>query len=1013
MTVNNDELRRRSASPHRREKPNPAGTEVTRYPIHYSPASVADINCDALPPTDAVSDMQLAYREEPASEEEVLAIGRTTLAGMSLGAVVISLALVLLGPVVPVSATLSLSALVVLLLLFLVIRSQHVTPLRIVLAISGPPVVALMLHAVAAILRYRVAGVVTFGLLSVVMVPVLIGSAFPFFYDWLLAHPKLRPKTRSEHQFLRANVEGQAILLLFGIAIAVILTSLMSNSLGVLVAVLGCAVLGSQLHVKQDSSEFSLPEGCRYGLRLFAHYIHYGSNPSLAAGVWYPTESVVKRQLKIAGFLLPCVLTIACATSGFSVWDLPVSREAFESTFAASLEDESSAELLVALAPSADWEEYVAVSLREENRDASFDQESSDAELQPKPVSKEQKEFLGRVLDSSPALWVVVATLGVLSGELWMLWVLVLSIVFGLAISVLLPLAVLRPALKACWLFESNDFPGLDDDERPLWQCFVDRMRSSPHELTTEEGDVIREMDHTFFGVSAVTDYPVILHKPLFDEHCYIVGQTGSGKTALGIMPLLIQLIRGSADAPSTQTTADSPTSSAETPTEESLNTAEQPDASTRPSGASSEYTPPEDATPMVILDLKGDPALFHTVRAEAEARGQEFRFFTPERDLATHVFNPFSNFASQSRTLLQVCQLILDALGLNHGEGYGRSYFTRQNREALFDALNTDPPPQTFKELNDILKSFRGRPNYPDIFELVSTIHALTQYPQLETIEPVSDPSTSIHMPTVLERRQVVYFWLPAAIESITVREIGKLALFSLLSASIDRQRSGQDTRRTYLCIDEFQRLAGENFRIVLEQARSYGLSCFMANQTQADLKLPEFDLRPTVRTNTRVKMHFGVTDVAEILEISQLSGQEIAVMESWAHMTTKKNNVRESTTSTETLKDRLLVSDILNATDHPRRCILHVTRGSGYSQWAGLPTVVDCFYPISRELYVARSNAAWPVMESIPGTTTSGTDVSDIDRQRNRALVEEQDDALAALFDEADGKLRGVSQD
>ncbi|MFT4556162.1 MAG: hypothetical protein ACI92S_001502, partial [Planctomycetaceae bacterium] len=109
MTVNNDELRRRSASPHRREKPNPAGTEVTRYPIHYSPASVADINCDALPPTDAVCDMQLAYREEPASEEEVLAIGRTTLAGMSLGAVVISLALVLLGPVVPVSATLSLS----------------------------------------------------------------------------------------------------------------------------------------------------------------------------------------------------------------------------------------------------------------------------------------------------------------------------------------------------------------------------------------------------------------------------------------------------------------------------------------------------------------------------------------------------------------------------------------------------------------------------------------------------------------------------------------------------------------------------------------------------------------------------------------------------------------------------------------------------------------------------------------------------------------------------------------
>jgi hypothetical protein len=34
---------------------------------------------------------------------------------------------------------------------------------------------------------------------------------------------------------------------------------------------------------------------------------------------------------------------------------------------------------------------------------------------------------------------------------------------------------------------------------------------------------------------------------------------------------------------------------------------------------------------------------------------------------------------------------------------------------------------------------------------------------------------------------------------------------------------------------------------------------------------------------------------------------------------------------------------------------------------------------------------------------------DVSDVDRQRNRALVQEQDDALATLFDEADEKLRG----
>lgn len=480
-----------------------------------------------------------------------------------------------------------------------------------------------------------------------------------------------------------------------------------------------------------------------------------------------------------------------------------------------------------------------------------------------------------------------------------------------------------------------------------------------------------------------MADFPVLLHKRLLEEHCYIVGQTGSGKTSLGIMPLLMQMLRGTMPSPIPNLPATSPPA------------------------------PSSDLTPIVILDLKGDPALFHTIKAEAEARGQEFRFFTPERGLATHVFNPFSNFSTENRTLIQLCQLILDALGLNHGEGYGRSYFTRQNREALFDALNTQPAPKTFQELSDVLKTFRGRPAYPDIFELVSTIHALTQYPQLETIEPVSRPDQAIHMPTVLERRQVVYFWLPAAIESITVREIGKLALFSLLSAAIDRQRSGATQHRVFLVIDEFQRLVGDNFRIILEQARSFGLSVIMANQTMADLNTPTFDLRPTVRTNARVKISFGITDPSEIEELSKLSGQEIARLRTYSFSRSFASGSTNRTRGwAEHFKNRFLVSDILGVTDHPRRCILHVTRGSGYSQFAGLPTMVDCFHPLTKAEYDLRCNAPWPVFEPDKGQITSDSDMSEIDRQRNRTLVQEQEDVLKNLFEKADGKFRAKTQ-
>ena len=118
-------------------------------------------------------------------------------------------------------------------------------------------------------------------------------------------------------------------------------------------------------------------------------------------------------------------------------------------------------------------------------------------------------------------------------------------------------------------------------------------------------------------------------------------------------------------------------------------------------------FAPPP---PMVIIDLKGDPALFHTVRLEAEERRRQlgitdprdpryaFRFFTSEKGKATHHFNPFQSLESSSRSLIQICHLFLDSLSLSHGEGYGRSYYSRKNRHLLYEALEAEPRPRSFE---------------------------------------------------------------------------------------------------------------------------------------------------------------------------------------------------------------------------------------------------------------------------------------------------------------------------
>ncbi|MCX6602245.1 MAG: hypothetical protein NTV52_01480 [Acidobacteria bacterium] len=185
---------------------------------------------------------------------------------------------------------------------------------------------------------------------------------------------------------------------------------------------------------------------------------------------------------------------------------------------------------------------------------------------------------------------------------------------------------------------------------------------------------------------------PLFLHEKILAEHCYIVGPSGAGKSSLGIMPLLIQLMRGS------KTVADKPS----------------------------------DPYPVVVLDLKGDSALFHTVKIEAEKRGQKFQFFTTEKQSPTYRFNPFRGFDRGSRSVAQLCQLILDALNLNHGKGYGRSYYTERSRNVLSRTLKRKRNIQSFDELHAELRETVARADIRtkgDAFELLSVIEMLTEY--------------------------------------------------------------------------------------------------------------------------------------------------------------------------------------------------------------------------------------------------------------------------------------------
>ena len=514
-------------------------------------------------------------------------------------------------------------------------------------------------------------------------------------------------------------------------------------------------------------------------------------------------------------------------------------------------------------------------------------------------LSKQTADYLS----TGPGAWVSLAIDSALMGKAEAVW----AILFGFLQSLFFPILIF---LMTCLAVFGRALPHfaerLEAWKSPVsdWEGYVYRLQHSP---------VPAAREHLWLGVHATEDYPVLLHRSILAEHAHLLGDSGSGKTALGMTPILAQLV----------SLADSA---------------------------------------IVIIDLKGDMALFQAARAGA---GERFKFFTNEVGKATYAFNPVAQMASDHLSLNQVCEVFLSALGLEHGEGYGRSYYARVARSVLSKTLTEYPELGSFQELRDRVSKIASTvQDVDDAFELIAVIESLAEFPQLNHVGEDEAAKQAIHMPTAIQRREVVYFWLPAAIESATVREIAKLALYTLFSSAYQHQRGHQDSAQVWVFIDEFQHIASLNFKLILQQARSMGLGMILANQSDSDLWTTDADLKSTVQTNTRFKQIFSMSNPKEREELSRASGETL-------YYTGRLDASGEATGGFERIGPRLMANDIIALSDEPDTSIVLISRGAGYAQFGGYAFAVRGSYHITLEEYERRKNAPWP--EGSAATVTS----------------------------------------
>ena len=377
---------------------------------------------------------------------------------------------------------------------------------------------------------------------------------------------------------------------------------------------------------------------------------------------------------------------------------------------------------------------------------------------------------------------------------------------------------------------------------------------------------------HLFLGYDPTSADPVFLSRPLLHAHAHVVGATQTGKTSAALIPLVTQLIRGSDEPPAPGQLVGPP-------------------------------------PPLLIIDLKGDFALFHTARLEAKRRGQTFHFFTTHPEKDSHIFDVIGSLSSLVPYRGDLGAFFAQAFDIFHGPGYGPGYYSKENREATVTGLDLDFEQSggqvSLEGLAEALKTTGSRKTGYDAREAQATFAPLRRPEYRSRLErgPDTDPSRVIHMPTAVENREVIYFWIPI-LRSTAGLDIARLALYSFMHAVGERYYS-RGERRSYAIVDEFQEIASFNIGRLLTFSAGAGLSMVMANQSVQNLKVGNTDIRDQVTTNANLRLFFSVASGDDIEELQKLSGEKTVWTRGKQRSRGHSEGTLSNTTETDTFSD------------------------------------------------------------------------------------------------------------
>jgi hypothetical protein len=305
-------------------------------------------------------------------------------------------------------------------------------------------------------------------------------------------------------------------------------------------------------------------------------------------------------------------------------------------------------------------------------------------------------------------------------------------------------------------------------------------------------------------------------------------------------------------------------------------------------------------------------------------------------------------------------------AMALSYSRSFGESWYSDACYHLLHFVLEKYPEVASFRELSQRIgfeiKAARehelSRAVKQDGEHVRLVVERLARNEAFNYRDGLPEEVTrgGLQLGRLFQEPCLVYGAFSALLAPTTSPELLRVIVSALLT--IGTMVTPRKTR-ILLVLDEWQRMVAGNLELLLQQARSQGISVVLANQTVADLQQGSIDLTSTVEGNTSVQAWFKDLDQAGMQQTRLFGGLTVDTLRDH---TVSETGDRNTVTIKQMLVNRLETNEIAAASSRANAFILRVTDNQGYAHYDGLPFLARYAYHISEDEYRRRQNYSWP---------------------------------------------------